>query len=54
MLLGCDGEVVASYRKMHIPDDPGFYEKYYFTPGDPGTAAEDVDHLMFLPEEYRK
>lgn len=29
-------EIVGHYRKMHIPDDPGFYEKYYFTPGDLG------------------
>lgn len=29
-----DGTVAGFYRKMHIPDDPGFYEKYYFTPGD--------------------
>ena len=28
------GEVVGRYRKMHIPDDPGYYEKFYFTPGD--------------------
>ncbi len=28
--------IVGLYRKMHIPDDPGFHEKYYFTPGDPG------------------
>ena len=31
-----DGTVVGKYRKMHIPDDPGFYEKFYFTPGDLG------------------
>jgi N-carbamoylputrescine amidase len=30
------GELVGKYRKMHIPDDPGFYEKFYFTPGDLG------------------
>jgi N-carbamoylputrescine amidase len=29
-----DGSLAGFYRKMHIPDDPGFYEKYYFTPGD--------------------
>ncbi|WP_092024139.1 carbon-nitrogen hydrolase [Marinobacter zhejiangensis] len=29
-----DGSLVGIYRKMHIPDDPGFYEKFYFTPGD--------------------
>lgn len=32
----CDGSVAGKYRKMHIPDDPGFYEKFYFTPGDIG------------------
>lgn len=31
-----DGSVAGRYRKMHIPDDPGFYEKFYFTPGDMG------------------
>ena len=31
-----DGNVAGIYRKMHIPDDPGFYEKFYFTPGDLG------------------
>jgi N-carbamoylputrescine amidase len=31
-----DGSMAGKYRKMHIPDDPGFYEKYYFTPGDLG------------------
>ena len=29
-----NGEIAGKYRKMHIPDDPGFYEKFYFTPGD--------------------
>ncbi|MBN2436681.1 MAG: carbon-nitrogen hydrolase [Spirochaetes bacterium] len=31
-----DGSIAGTYRKMHIPDDPGFYEKYYFAPGDKG------------------
>lgn len=31
-----NGELLGKYRKMHIPDDPGFYEKFYFTPGDLG------------------
>ena len=30
------GKIVSKYRKMHIPDDPGYYEKFYFTPGDLG------------------
>ena len=33
------GQVASVYRKMHIPDDPGFYEKFYFTPGDDGFVA---------------
>ncbi len=31
-----NGDIAGTYRKMHIPDDPGFYEKFYFTPGDKG------------------
>ncbi len=34
--IDADGEMVGLYRKMHIPDDPMFYEKFYFTPGDLG------------------
>ena len=30
------GKIIGKYRKMHIPDDPQFYEKFYFTPGDLG------------------
>jgi N-carbamoylputrescine amidase len=36
VVLEKDGTIAGIYRKMHIPDDPGFYEKYYFTPGDLG------------------
>lgn len=36
VVLDTDGEIAGTYRKMHIPDDPGFYEKFYFTPGDLG------------------
>ena len=39
VVLEKDGSIAGQYRKMHIPDDPGFYEKFYFTPGD----AERVD-----------
>ena len=35
-VLDADGEYLGKYRKMHIPDDPGYYEKFYFTPGDLG------------------
>ena len=36
VVLDRDGSLAGKYRKMHIPDDPGYYEKYYFTPGDLG------------------
>jgi N-carbamoylputrescine amidase len=35
-VIDADGAYLGKYRKMHIPDDPGFYEKFYFTPGDTG------------------
>jgi N-carbamoylputrescine amidase len=40
--LNPDGEVAGIYRKMHIPDDPLYFEKYYFAPGDLGFQAVDV------------
>ncbi len=36
VVLEKDGNIAGTYRKMHIPDDPGYYEKFYFTPGDLG------------------
>ena len=36
VVIESDGTIAGKYRKMHIPDDPGFYEKFYFTPGDLG------------------
>jgi N-carbamoylputrescine amidase len=36
VVLDADGTYLGKYRKMHIPDDPGYYEKFYFTPGDLG------------------
>ena len=36
VVLECDGSIAGTYRKMHIPDDPAYYEKFYFTPGDLG------------------
>jgi len=36
VVLERDGTIAGTYRKMHIPDDPGYYEKFYFTPGDLG------------------
>jgi len=42
LLVDADGSLRGTYRKMHIPDDPAFYEKYYFTPGDLGFRAFDL------------
>jgi len=39
VMIDADGSILGIYRKMHIPDDPAFYEKYYFTPGDLGFKA---------------
>ena len=36
VVFDCDGSIAGKYRKMHIPDDPAYYEKFYFTPGDLG------------------
>jgi len=41
-IIDATGEVVGIYRKMHIPDDPAYYEKFYFTPGDLGFRAFDT------------
>jgi len=42
VVIDADGAVLGLYRKMHIPDDPAFYEKFYFTPGDLGFKAFDT------------
>jgi N-carbamoylputrescine amidase len=41
-IIDADGSIRGLYRKMHIPDDPAFYEKFYFTPGDLGFRAFDT------------
>ncbi|MBE0603154.1 MAG: carbon-nitrogen hydrolase, partial [Deltaproteobacteria bacterium] len=41
-VIDADGTVAGIYRKMHIPDDPSYYEKFYFTPGDLGFRAFDT------------
>jgi N-carbamoylputrescine amidase len=41
-VIDADGSIVGLYRKMHIPDDPLYYEKFYFTPGDLGFQAFDT------------
>jgi len=42
VVFDADGSTAGRYRKMHIPDDPGFYEKFYFTPGDLGFHPIDT------------
>jgi N-carbamoylputrescine amidase len=50
VVLERDGSIAGRYRKMHIPDDPGYYEKFYFTPGDLGfePVATSVGRLGVL------
>jgi N-carbamoylputrescine amidase len=50
VVLESDGRLAGKYRKMHIPDDPGYYEKFYFTPGDLGFTpiATSVGKLGLL------
>jgi len=42
VVIDAEGQLVGRYRKMHIPDDPLYYEKFYFTPGDLGFPAFDA------------
>lgn len=44
LVIEADGELAGIYRKMHIPDDPGYNEKFYFTPGD--TGFQPIDTLV--------
>src|SRR5216683_2101991 len=44
VVLGTDGKIAGRYRKMHIPDDPRYYEKFYFTPGDLGFVAHPTPY----------
>ncbi len=44
VIIDADGSLLGVYRKMHIPDDPLFYEKFYFTPGDTGFRAWQTRH----------
>ena len=43
-VIDADGRIAGLYRKMHIPDDPAYYEKFYFTPGDLGFPAFSTRH----------
>lgn len=56
-VIDASGEIAGVYRKMHIPDDPGYYEKFYFTPGDLGfrafkTSAGSVGTLICWDQWY--
>jgi N-carbamoylputrescine amidase len=56
-VLDADGSLAGTYRKMHIPDDPGYYEKFYFTPGDLGfhpiaTAVGNLGVLVCWDQWY--
>ena len=56
-VLDADGQYLGKYRKMHIPDDPSFYEKFYFTPGDLGykvfkTKFATIGILICLDQWY--
>lgn len=44
VIIDTDGEIVGKYRKMHIPDDPLYYEKFYFTPGDLGFRTHKTEY----------
>ncbi len=44
VVIDADGSLLGTYRKMHIPDDPLYYEKFYFTPGDTGFRAWKTKH----------
>src|SRR5438094_134240 len=44
VVIDADGSIAGKYRKMHIPDDPLYYEKFYFTPGDLGFKSFPTSH----------
>jgi len=49
LVVDADGALLGIYRKMHIPDDPGYYEKYYFAPGDLGFRCFDTRFARVAP-----
>ncbi|TDB61841.1 carbon-nitrogen hydrolase [Arundinibacter roseus] len=57
-VLDADGSYLGKYRKMHIPDDPGYYEKFYFTPGDASnptqTETADGDGYRVFETKFAK
>jgi len=48
-VIDADGTLLGTYRKKHIPDDPGFYEKYYFTPGEDEYRVFDTRYAKIGP-----
>lgn len=57
VVLDSDGSIAGLYRKMHVPDDPAYYEKFYFTPGDRGfqaiqTSAGKIGTLICWDQWY--
>ncbi|QRR03836.1 carbon-nitrogen hydrolase [Dyadobacter sandarakinus] len=53
-VLDADGTYLGKYRKMHIPDDPGYYEKFYFTPGDAPASQADSDGYRIFNTRFAK
>lgn len=53
-VLDADGAYLGKYRKMHIPDDPGYYEKFYFTPGDASQEDSDTDGYRIFDTKFAK
>ncbi len=53
-VLDADGTYLGKYRKMHIPDDPGYYEKFYFTPGDSTDTREDQSGYRIFETKFAK
>jgi N-carbamoylputrescine amidase len=49
VVIDADGSLVGAYRKMHIPEDPLYYEKFYFTPGDLGFRCFDTRYARVAP-----
>lgn len=49
IVIDTDGTLMGTYRKNHIPDDPGFYEKYYFTPGDGTYKVFETEYGKIAP-----
>lgn len=49
VVIDADGSLMGTYRKKHIPDDPGFYEKYYFTPGEDDYRVFDTKYAKIGP-----